>query len=309
MNAAATFSGFDDLESEIGSIEISSEKPATLEDASMGAKENPFKAVKMYREKCMKCAGTGIYRGPSSYGHQCFACGGVGYKEYKTSPEARAKSRSKAAEKRQQKRMSAFEAKQASIAKFEQDHPDIIEWWSDNHFSFACSLRDSLYQWGRLSDNQIAAAKRAIESLAKHREEQKAKVEALPTLDTSGIEEAFDKAKNSGIKSPKLRLAGEGEDPLLVVIKEASVNSRNYGSLYVIGDVYLGKITGGKFIKSRDCTDTENEEILKMFERPMESAVAYGRKTGQCSCCGRELTNHASIEMGIGPICAGKFFG
>jgi hypothetical protein len=35
--------------------------------------------------------------------------------------------------------------------------------------------------------------------------------------------------------------------------------------------------------------------------------VAYGRATGSCSCCGRELTDPVSIEAGIGPICAGRF--
>jgi hypothetical protein len=39
----------------------------------------------------------------------------------------------------------------------------------------------------------------------------------------------------------------------------------------------------------------------------MEAAVRYGRQTGRCSCCGRELTNKASIDAGIGPICASKW--
>jgi hypothetical protein len=35
--------------------------------------------------------------------------------------------------------------------------------------------------------------------------------------------------------------------------------------------------------------------------------VAYGKRTGACSCCGRELTNGESIDRGIGPICAEKY--
>ncbi|AKF13671.1 hypothetical protein EPa61_85 [Pseudomonas phage EPa61] len=310
MNAAENlFTGFEDLGDDFATVEVNNEAPKTLEEASMGARPNSWKEPKLYREKCPKCAGTGLYRGPSSYGRACFACGGVGYKEYKSSPEQRAKSRAKAAEKRIEKIQKAEQYRGLKIQAFEAAHPDIIEWWTDNSFSFAQSLKDSLYRYGSLTENQIAAAKRAIENLAKHREKVAAQEAAAPTLDISGIEKAFEKAKDSGIKRPKMRLAGEGEEPLIVVVKEASANSRNAGSLYVLGDIYLGRITGGKFIKSRDCTDTEYGDILKMFEKPMESAVAYGRKTGQCSCCGRELTNHASIEMGIGPICAGKFFG
>ncbi|QIQ67358.1 hypothetical protein cory_46 [Pseudomonas phage cory] len=310
MNAAENlFTGFEDLGDDFATVEVNNEAPKTLEEASMGARPNSWKEPKLYREKCPKCAGTGLYRGPSSYGRACFACGGVGYKEYKSSPEQRAKSRAKAAEKRIEKIQKAEQYRGLKIQAFEAAHPDIIDWWTDNSFSFAQSLKDSLYRYGSLTENQIAAAKRAIENLAKHREKVAAQEAAAPTLDISGIEKAFEKAKDSGIKRPKMRLAGEGEEPLIVVVKEASANSRNAGSLYVLGDIYLGRITGGKFIKSRDCTDTEYGDILKMFEKPMESAVAYGRKTGQCSCCGRELTNHASIEMGIGPICAGKFFG
>ncbi|WYC18598.1 DUF6011 domain-containing protein [Pseudomonas phage vB_PaeM_H24-1] len=310
MNAAENlFTGFEDLGDDFATVEINNEAPKTLEDVSMGARPNSRKEVKLYRDKCTKCAGTGLYRGPSSYGRACFACGGVGYKEYKTSPEQRAKSRAKAAEKRIEKICSAAQERDLKIKAFEAAHPDIIEWWTGNSFSFAQSLQESLYKYGSLTENQIAAAKRAIENLAKYREKVAAQEAAAPTLDISGIEKAFEKAKESGIKRPKIRLAGEGEEPLIVVVKEASAHSRNAGSLYVLGDIYLGRITNGKFIKSRDCTDAEHNDVLKMFEKPMESAVAYGRKTGQCSCCGRELTNHASIEMGIGPICAGKFFG
>ena len=38
-----------------------------------------------------------------------------------------------------------------------------------------------------------------------------------------------------------------------------------------------------------------------------EQAAAYGRRSGRCCCCGRELTDPASIAAGIGPVCAAKF--
>jgi hypothetical protein len=49
------------------------------------------------------------------------------------------------------------------------------------------------------------------------------------------------------------------------------------------------------------------EAILTAAADPLAAAVAFGRETGSCSCCGRELTVKASIERGIGPICAEKF--
>lgn len=40
----------------------------------------------------------------------------------------------------------------------------------------------------------------------------------------------------------------------------------------------------------------------------LDDAKAFGHRTGRCSCCGRTLTNPASIELGIGPICAERYF-
>lgn len=39
------------------------------------------------------------------------------------------------------------------------------------------------------------------------------------------------------------------------------------------------------------------------------AAVQRGmaKRTGRCSCCGRELTDPASIAAGIGPVCAKRF--
>lgn len=40
----------------------------------------------------------------------------------------------------------------------------------------------------------------------------------------------------------------------------------------------------------------------------VEEAKEYGHLTGRCCCCGRELTNETSIELGIGPVCLAKNF-
>ena len=40
---------------------------------------------------------------------------------------------------------------------------------------------------------------------------------------------------------------------------------------------------------------------------PLAAAVAYGKRTGRCCCCGLELTHKDSIDLGIDPICRDKF--
>jgi hypothetical protein len=110
----------------------------------------------------------------------------------------------------------------------------------------------------------------------------------------------FNKA-HEAIKTPKFRF----ED---LVISRAPDTGANAGALYVKADgQYVGKVKEGKFFGIRFTPEDTLSKLQQIAESPLSSAVAYGRKTGTCACCGRELTVHASIERGIGPICAERF--
>lgn len=120
-------------------------------------------------------------------------------------------------------------------------------------------------------------------------------------IDVGAIERAFSSARANGIMRPKLRLD-------TFVFSRAPDHGRNAGSLYVTeNDVYLGKITAGQFLPTRECEDETSKRIIAAAANPSESAKAYGLRTGVCSCCGRTLTNGESIKLGIGPICYEKF--
>jgi hypothetical protein len=60
----------------------------------------------------------------------------------------------------------------------------------------------------------------------------------------------------------------------------------------------------------RGLTDSAHkmaEHALDTIEAdPKAAASADGIRTGRCSCCSRPLTDPASIEIGIGPICLEK---
>ncbi len=112
---------------------------------------------------------------------------------------------------------------------------------------------------------------------------------------------AFDAAKANGLKHPKMRF--EGFQASL-----AGAQSKNAGAVYLKdGEAYLGKIAAGKFLASRDCSDAMRAAIVATMADPLAAAVAFGRRTGACSCCGRELTDKDSVARGIGPICAERF--
>lgn len=47
--------------------------------------------------------------------------------------------------------------------------------------------------------------------------------------------------------------------------------------------------------------------LLELEANPLVAAMKYGKLSGRCCSCGRDLTDPQSIEAGIGPICATKF--
>lgn len=126
--------------------------------------------------------------------------------------------------------------------------------------------------------------------------------EVAEAINVTGIATAFAAAKSNGVKTPKLRL---GE----FVFSRAPDSGRNTGAIYVkkSSGEYLGKVAAGGFRPTLDCDDATTAKVIAVAATPGASARAYGNRTGECSCCGRELTNHASIAIGIGPICAEKF--
>ena len=128
---------------------------------------------------------------------------------------------------------------------------------------------------------------------------------ARPAYSFAGIVNAITEAQNRGLKRIVMRFAD-------FIVKP----SKYQGKVYVfshdkaenqwgtLSNVYLGWLTA---------TETNLGEIdlinrvQSVAADPYAAAQLYGQQTGRCSCCGKELTNKLSIELGIGPICREKF--
>lgn len=155
---------------------------------------------------------------------------------------------------------------------------------------FAASLLHQFDRNGRLSERQYDAAERM---LAKAKTIKAPKVE----VDVSRIETLLFTAKMSKLKHPKFRAEG-------LTFSLAGATSRNAGAVYVKkGDEYVGKVMDGRFHPVAATPEGTAEAIVRVAQDPKGAAVAYGRLTGNCACCGRELTDPKSVELGIGPIC------
>jgi hypothetical protein len=275
---------FDDLEDDINAVRTKQVAPKAT-----------------YRDVCLRCGGTGRYNGSSSLGYQCFLCKGKGYREYKQSPEQRARAKTNAANRKAKKQAQNLEL-------FEAANPDFKAWWTNSTFDFAISLREYVIKHGDLSDAQRASALRCIEKNKAYRAAKMAAAEQAQEVDLSGVQAVFERARKNGYHSPRISIL-VGEDGRLV-LSRAPDHGANAGSIYLkVGDSYMGKVTGGKFYRSRDCSNDEESDIVAALRDPLGAAIKFGQRTGICSCCSRKLTNGESIELGIGPICREKFFG
>jgi hypothetical protein len=263
-------------------------------------------AGQSFSETCRACRGTGKFRSYSGRTvGDCFKCKGTGTLVFKTSPTARAKSAEQRDRKADQKRIDLQTARAAWIETYAED----FAWMKakDESFEFAHAMMEAFLKYGSLTERQHATVTRLriadAERQAARKAEAEARVVNAPVIDVSAIETAFAHAKGSGIQKPKMKLAG-------FKFSEAPAHGRNAGALYVVrvgDDQYLGKVQDGKFTRVRECDEATQAEVLAVASDPHNAAIAYGRRTGNCAICGRELTNHASIDLGIGPICAEKY--
>lgn len=122
-----------------------------------------------------------------------------------------------------------------------------------------------------------------------------------PAVNDEALRAAFDSAKASGLRYPRVTLGD-------IVVKPAGAASRNPGALYVTeGETYLGKIIAGRFQRAGACSAGQADRVAELVSDPKAALEAYGKETGVCAICNITLTNPESIARGIGPICAERW--
>lgn len=255
----------------------------------------------VFEEACPKCRGSGrFYSWSGRLVGNCHTCRGSGKIAFKTSSQARAKAR--ASRVARQEKITA-EVRQSFADLYPAQWAWIVANQDNPRFDFARRMRDAVDKFGSLTTGQLAAIDRLMTRDADREAAKAATLANAPTADIAKIESAFRSAQESGLKWPFLLL-----DAYKFTL--AGPNSRNPGAVYVKSTesgLYLGKVAGGKFLKSRDCSGDDESRIVAACADPATAAKVYGKRTGRCSCCARELTNPESIAAGIGPICAQRF--
>jgi hypothetical protein len=248
----------------------------------------------VYAQPCKKCNGSGVFKAYTGriLGN-CFVCNGEGKQTFKTSPEARAKARESAAARAETKARESLEA-------FAREFPDMHAWIIAKApgFEFAASMLEAVKRWGTLTDGQRGAVERCMERDAARDAERAAKAAAAAARPVERMDALFEvMQKHSKFYAGDITLSRAREHST-VWIKHAQAEK-------AVGKLEHGVLT----MWTRPGVDMDSiRETLGEFDgAPLAAAVRYGKLTGRCCSCGRELTDPASIEAGIGPICAGKF--
>lgn len=160
---------------------------------------------------------------------------------------------------------------------------------------------DLAAKFNRLSEKQYAWAHKLAVDYTSREEESSAEGAQF-----SRLFDTFKAARDRGLKRLTMRFSGIRIKPSrdlqsLWVLSDTETEEGNYGPQ----PKYLGKVTPQR-IDPR-LSDDVKSVILEAASDPLTAAVRYGRETGSCSCCGRDLTNPDSIAAGIGPICREKY--
>jgi hypothetical protein len=266
-----------------------------------------------YTEQCGKCGGSGRFRASSGRDlGACFACKGKGTLSFKTDAATRAKGRARSAVK------SAEKA--AAKVAWREEHAAEIAWLrktaeyqtrrtDGRAWDLPAELLAKIDEYGTLFEGTIAKVREWMaKDEARRTERQAAKAAeeaAAPTVDLSALHRSFDLAAKNNARCKHLTFGS-------FIVYPAKATSANPGALYVKAgkgrdDTYLGKIVQGRFSPSRDCTDEVKATVLELLADPSAAAVKYGKKLIHCICCGAELDNPLSRELGIGPICREKW--
>jgi hypothetical protein len=123
--------------------------------------------------------------------------------------------------------------------------------------------------------------------------------------DFSRVRALFDKAREAGRKFPKMRFAKDG---LVVVLSLAGDRSRTPGAVNITDDrkypdnTWYGRVNvDGTFTAGRDLTPPAREFLEALAADPERVAAEYGKETGNCCFCGKQLTVACTPW---GPDCA-----
>lgn len=176
-----------------------------------------------------------------------------------------------------------------------------------NKFAYDLCMRETkgLY----MSESQVSWVYKIAEDVRQLSDKPKAT--RVRSTDASNILASLAEARAKGIKQPMLRLLMPRD--CHIKVKYMSMGKNAGGCWVTSNDNLIGKIDDGGVFTFTGKPYTDNFicdvfEFIESINSDVKGALeSYGKMTSRCGCCGLPLTNKKSIELGIGPICLGKY--
>lgn len=177
---------------------------------------------------------------------------------------------------------------------------------SQSDQNFAQSLIDGFTRYNRLSDKQLYW----VDVLTKRANGAKpmASAEIVSVVE---IKNLFAKASKS-LKRMKIKL--QTTDNQRVVFSIAGERSKYNGQVLITDggpfgeNKYFGRIDeSGNLMKTGACNGEVTKLIKQFADNPADTAGKYGRLTGACCFCSRQLDDERSTKVGYGPVCADHY--
>ena len=167
---------------------------------------------------------------------------------------------------------------------------EVAKYYLNEHLSYN-TFAMNLVSQKQLSEKQIAW----IHYLATENLTQELNQETQESGEYSSLVKKMYDAVKSPNRKFTVRLPG--------ITISTVTKGANQGALYLFeNNSYVGKITQNGDLKATITEDTKNL-LEDANENLLQLAKIYGHETGECSICGRTLSDPLSIQMGIGPQC------
>lgn len=174
---------------------------------------------------------------------------------------------------------------------------------------FAESLFNHFKKKGQLSDKQWTWVIKLVDQAQNPPKPEN----KLPNI--NGVYSLMRRAVSPKSKSfPKLWLQLKDSD---LRINRATERSKYKGQLMLTDgkefgcNIFFGRIdTNGDLYLSHSGKEVKDELIdllTRLINDPEKVASEYGKLTGNCFACHRQLSDDRSVEVGYGKVCADKF--
>lgn len=169
----------------------------------------------------------------------------------------------------------------------------------DGDSSFIHSLREQYLKKGQLSERQLAAAAKFFAPRA-----------AAPSVKNLLPLVEFLRNAETNLKSPRLHIEIGGV-PMQIKLKRGGmvdlVTAERFWQEKFGAEVpllYLRVFPDGTVRTYAGCSPLMIAAMEEIAESPIQAAIKYAAKTGNCMFCGLLLRTKESVTAGYGPVCA-----